>query len=193
MSDSQELTEVRQTLERALRTRDDRDLGQTLFGQLHRLAASRMAALPPGNTLQPTALVNEVWLRLRDDADDLRRKRLYFAAAARAMRDILVEQVRAKRRLKRGGGTPVAGDSILDLTPDTDGLPPVDLLALREALERLEQRDPRKAEVVLLRFFGGLQHSEIAAMLDITERTVERDWRFAKAWLRAAIEDGDDG
>ena len=162
-----------------------------LYDELRQLAGQRLRALPPGNTLQPTALVHEVWLRLDRKAEDIESKRFFFAAAARAMRDILVEQARAKGRQKRGGDLERVHATLEIPAPD-EGLSADEMLGLHEALDRLEAQDARKSEVVLLRFFGGLQQREIATLLDVTERTVDRDWRYARAWLRAEMENEPD-
>lgn len=155
-----------------------------MYEELLALARSRMARVAPGDTLQPTALVHEAYLRLVGDSDpgwDGRRH--FFGAAARAMRNILVDRARAKATLKRGGARRPHGDS-----PDPDGqpdfdVPPEDLLALDEALGKLEAQDTRKAQIVTLRFFGGIPNPRIAEILDVSVPTVERDWRFARTWL----------
>ncbi len=169
--------------------------GETLLPLLYRdlraLAHSKMAALPAGQTMDPTALVHEVWMRLQKKvSQNWQGKSHFFAAAARSMRDILVEQARRKSRIKRGGDRKRVD---LELDELVMHLPGEELLDLDEALNLLEQTHPRKAQVVQLRFFSGLTSLEIAALLDLTPRTVERDWRFARAWLEMKIEEKTSG
>jgi RNA polymerase sigma factor (TIGR02999 family) len=162
-----------------------------VYDQLRALAAAKLAHESPGQTLQPTALVHEAYLRLvgADEPPEVWEGRgHFFAAAAEAMRRILVENARRKGRLKRGGGrTPQA------LEPDQVAAPEVseDLLALDEALTRLEHLNPRAAQLVQLRYFGGLTIKEAADVLDISSRTADADWAYARSWLLAAIR-GDD-
>jgi RNA polymerase sigma factor (TIGR02999 family) len=144
-----------------------------------------MAKTPPGNTLQPTALVHEAYLRLvgKDDPKLGKSRAHFFAAAAQAMRDILVEQARRKSRQKRGGDRKRVDIDGVDLADVPLESPAEDILALNEALHRLEQDEPRLAEVVKLRFFAGLTTKETAAALGVSVPTVERDWRFARTLL----------
>ncbi|MFN7022168.1 MAG: ECF-type sigma factor [Phycisphaerales bacterium] len=161
-----------------------------VYEQLRRLARSKMNALPPGITVQPTALVHEAYLRIVGNGrDSFNDRNHFFATAARAMRDILVEQARRKASLKRGGGHARESlDDVADRAPaiatpaGADGVAE-DMLALDSALKRLEQAEPRKAEIVMLRFFAGLTHEQIAESLGLSVPTVERDVRFARAWL----------
>jgi RNA polymerase sigma factor (TIGR02999 family) len=157
-----------------------------VYGELRRLAAARMARLGPGQTLQATALVHEAYLKLTGRTDPGWQGRAHFiVAAAQAMRDILADHLRSKGSLKRGGHLRrVHTDTVMELTSDG---PSVDDLAVEEALERFEAVHPRQAEVVTLSFFGGLSNAEIAEVLGRSTRTVERDWRFAKAWLNARL------
>jgi RNA polymerase sigma factor (TIGR02999 family) len=160
-----------------------------VYGELRRLAHSMMAKTPPGNTLQPTALVHEAYLRLVGEADPGWNSRgHFFGAAAHAMRRILVEQARRKASEKHGGGRQRVDveDAQLAIEPPSE-----DILALDEALHRLEREDPRKAEVVMLRHFAGLTREETAEALGISVRTVEREWSFARALLRAEIAEPD--
>lgn len=159
-----------------------------VYEELRRLARSRMSRLPPGHTLQPTALVHEVYLDvLGKDAPAFEDRRHFFGIAARAMRDVLVDHVRRKQSKKRGGDVErVSGDD-LDDAAAAIALPPEDLLALDAALTRLAAENARAAQVVELSYFAGLTHPEIAELLDVTARTVERDWRFARAWLHQAL------
>lgn len=154
-----------------------------VYDELRRLAAARLARTPPGNTLQPTALVHEAYLRVvgsKDPGWDGRGH--FFGAAARAMRDILVDQARRKAAVKHGGGLHRRG--VEDAEPVWLGHSSTDMLALEEALRKLEARDASKAELVMLRFFAGLTQSQIAELRGVSERTVEREWRYVKAWLR---------
>lgn len=166
------------------------ELVSQLYDELRELAAARMRTLPPGHTLQATALVNEAFLRIQSRGDKTwQGRRHFFGAAARAMHDILVERARARQRLKRGGGQqPVPLDT--DLQADALALPEpdIDVLALSEALADMAKEDPRGHELVMLRFFAGLENAEIAAVLGTSERTVGRDWQFARAWLKDAMD-----
>lgn len=161
------------------------ELLRLVYSELRGLARARMARTPPGNTLQPTALVHEAYLRLigKDDPRLTESRVHFFAAAAQAMRDILVEQARRKKRQKRGGGRKRIDIDDADLV-DVPLEPPVeDILALDEALRGLERQEPRLVEVVKLRFFAGLTAKETAAALGVSVPTVERDWRFARTLL----------
>ena len=152
-----------------------------VYAELRRLAAALAGRLPPGQTLQPTALVHEAYLRLVGDLDPgWNGRRHFFGAAARAMREILVEQARRKGARKRGGG----GHRV-ELT---EGLaliePPADdLLAVDEAIQELQAEKPHLAEIAMLRHFAGLSTVETAAVLGISASTLAREWRFARAWL----------
>jgi len=157
-----------------------------VYEELRRLAAHQMAHQPLGQTLQPTALVHEAWLRLvRAEEQTWQNRAHFFAAAAEAMRRVLVENARRKARLKRGGGQQrlnIADLELADTTPDDK------VLLIDDALARLQAEDPDTARVVVLKFFGGLTNQEVATSLGVTERTVERDWAFARAWLFRAIQ-----
>jgi RNA polymerase sigma factor (TIGR02999 family) len=158
-----------------------------LYSELHRLAQARMSKLPPGQTLQPTALINEAYLRLVGKKDlHLESRKHFFFAAARAMRDILVERARTKAGPKRGGGRHriELNDAIAFDEP-----PAQEVLALHEALAELEQQDPLKAQIVQLRYFAGMNSAEAAHVLGISERTLHRHWRFIKAWMKNRLED----
>ncbi len=160
-----------------------------VYAELRRLAQARLAKTPPGNTLQPTALVHEAYVRLIGSGDpgwDSRGH--FFAAAAQAMRQILVEQARRKATVKHGGGR-----QRIELE-DVDAIlepPREDVLALDEALQRLEALDPRKGKIVLLRYFAGLTDTEVAAALEVSTATVEREWRFARALLFTLLSNRD--
>jgi RNA polymerase sigma factor (TIGR02999 family) len=169
---------------------DTQAAGQLLplvYDELRKLAAARMAEEAPGNTLNATALVHEAYLRLVGPADANRwdNRGHFFAAAAEAMRRILVDHARRKAAARRGGER-----TRLELAP---GLavtrePREDLIALDEALDRLAAEDPLKAELVKLRYFGGLTLPEAAVVLRLPERTAGRHWAYARAWLRRAVE-----
>jgi RNA polymerase sigma factor (TIGR02999 family) len=161
------------------------ELLRLVYSELRELARARMAKTPPGNTLQPTALVHEAYLRLigKDDPKTSKSRAHFFAAAAQAMRDILVEQARRKKRQKRGGGRKRIDLDRADLAEVPLEPPVEDVLALDEALQKLEQDEPRLVEVVKLRFFAGLTTKETAAALGVSVPTVERDWRFARTLL----------
>jgi len=164
------------------------ELLPAVYAELRRLAAALAGRLPPGQTLQPTALVHEAYLKLVRDRDpgwDGRRH--FFGAAAQAMREILVDQARRKAARKRGGG-----GRRIDLS---DGLaviePPADdLMALDEAIERLRADQPQLAEVVLLRYYAGLGVEETAGVVGRSVSTVTREWRRARAWLAGRLGPG---
>jgi RNA polymerase sigma factor (TIGR02999 family) len=152
-----------------------------VYEELRRLAAARMAQEQAGQTLQATALVHEAWLRLIREGDRTWQNRgHFFAAASEAMRRILIENARRKSRFKHGGGqirVDVQNIELAETTPDDK------MLLINEALERLEAENPERARVVVLKFFGGLTNLEVAESLGIAERTVDRQWAYAKAWL----------
>jgi RNA polymerase sigma factor (TIGR02999 family) len=152
-----------------------------VYEELHQLARARMAHLPPGQTLQPTALVHEAYLRLADKSDVAwESRRHFFFAAARAMRDILVEQARRKARPVRGGDRrrEELDEACAVIEPLAE-----DVLAVHEALDELEKQDPLNAQIVLLRYFSGLTTAETAEVLGLAERTLDRKWRYVRAWL----------
>ena len=157
------------------------DLLPLVYGELRRLAAHRMMNEAPGHTLQPTALVHEAWLRLAGDkAPQFQNRAHFFGAAGEAMRRILVESARRKKRLKHGGELErVDIDEVEIPLP----MPDDELLALDEALDRLATVDARAAEVVKLCFFVGLTQEQAAGELGISLATAERLWSFARAWL----------
>ena len=153
--------------------------------ELHRLAHHYMSRERAGHTLQTTALLNEAYLQLVDDPKRNWQNRTHFmAAAAQLMRRIIVDYARERRSLKRGGGAlKVSLDEAALVTEKQSE----ELLALDEALERLEVQDPRKSQIVELRYFGGLTVEETAEFLKLSHRTVKREWRMAKAWLYRAL------
>jgi RNA polymerase sigma factor (TIGR02999 family) len=161
-----------------------------VYTELHKLAEARMARLPAGQTLQPTALVHEAYLRmLGKNRGQMDGRRHFFFAAARAMRDILVEDARRKGGPKRGGGRHRV--ELNEGTAAYDAVP-VDVLALHEALAELEKEDPLKAQIVNLRFFAGMNMEETAQVLGMSERSLHRHWRFIKAWLKSRLDTGAD-
>jgi RNA polymerase sigma factor (TIGR02999 family) len=159
-----------------------------VYDELRRLAAGHMAREKPGQTLDATALVHEAYLRLVGPADERRweNRGHFFAAAAEAMRRILVEQARRKGRARHGGGQQRVN---LDENVLAAESPDHDLLAIDEALTRLAELDPKKAELVKLRFFAGLTMPEAAVSLGISLATAERHWAFARTWLYAELDD----
>jgi RNA polymerase sigma factor (TIGR02999 family) len=156
--------------------------------ELHGIAARLLRRERAGHTLQPTALLHEAWLRLASVRHPWQDRTHFVSAAARAMRRILVEHGRARAAAKRGGGV---GRVTLATGILGDGAAPDDVLVVDEALQRLAALDPRLAQIVELRVFGGLDHPEIAGHLGCSLRTVERDWRTARAFLRRTLR-GDD-
>lgn len=160
-----------------------------VYDELRVLAAAQLRGERADHSLQPTALVHEAYVRLAaDDRTPWQDRGHFFRAAARAMRRILIEHARRRRRKKRGGGRRRVSLGAIEASSWDE---PEDLLALDEALRRLERRDPRSAEVVQLRYFGGFSVPETAEALGVSERTVNREWTFARAWLRAALEQGE--
>lgn len=163
------------------------ELFPLVYGELRELAAARMRRLPPGQTLQPTALVHEAFLKLIDGREvGFQGRGHFFGAAALAMRDILVDAARRKGALKRGAGeVPLELDETVVARAADVGTE--DMIALAQAIERLRGAHPRQAEVVMLKTFAGLSEAEIAQLFDVNVRTVERDHRFAHAFLRREL------
>ena len=160
-------------------------LADQVYNELRRIARRYMRNERAGNTLQTTALVNEVYLRLVDVKNvDWQQRAQFFAIAAQMMRRILVDAARARSSHKRGGGAiKVNVDEALVVSPEPDS----SLVALDEALEAFAKLAPRQAQVVELRYFGGLSEGEIAEVLKTSPRTVRRDWDFAKSWLKREL------
>jgi RNA polymerase sigma factor (TIGR02999 family) len=157
-----------------------------VYEELRRLAAHKMAQEAPGQTLQPTALVHEAWLRLGADGQPPWRNRAhFFAAAAEAMRQILVERARRRTALRRGGGARCLSlDEVeIPVTVADDEM----LLAVDEALEQFAACDPRKAELVKLRYFTGMTFEEAASVLDIAVPTAKKWWAYGRAWMAVAL------
>src|SRR6266545_4050135 len=156
-----------------------------VYEELRRLAHRYMEGQRPDHTLQTTALVNEAYLRLADQKRaNFTNRSHFFAVAAKAMRQILVDHAKAAERQKRGGG---AAKVQLEEAALISPAQPREILELNDALERLAMLDSRKADVVELRYFGGLKQGEIAEVLKISKITVRRDWVFAKAWLYSEL------
>src|SRR5262249_2719810 len=160
-----------------------------VYDELRKLASQKLAQEKPGQTLEATALVHEAYLRLSEGkkSGDWDGGGLFFAAAAEAMRRILVERARRKQRQRHGGGLQKQplDDNEPALASPVDAL---DLLALNEALDRLEAASPRKARLVKLRYFAGFTLPEVAELLGISQSTAEADWTYAKAWLKREME-----
>lgn len=159
-----------------------------VYDDLYRIARRQMSAERPEHTLQPSALVNEAFIRLIDyDQVNWQNRRHFFSLAAKMMREVLVNYAASRKRQKRGGNAQrLTLDE--DLVPNLTGVMGVDdLLAVNEALEQLGQEDERSARVVELIFFGGFTEKEIADELGVSERTVKREWRYARLWLRRQL------
>lgn len=171
------------------------DLTPTLYKELRKLANVRLAREKPGHTLQPTDLVHEVVLRLSranaENQDGWKSRGHYFGAAARAMRQVLIDYARRRSAARR----PQAKDQVVGLItlPDHrngEGLSAEEFLALNQALENLEAEYPHEAEIVQLRYFAGLGVQEIADAIGVNKRQIERDWTFARSWLRRQLSTG---
>ena len=156
-----------------------------VYDELRKLAAARMAAEAPGHTLDATALVHEVYVRLVGDYQFADRSH-YFRVAAEAMRRILIDHARRKRRIRHGGGRERVPLSDAEVAAEA---PAEELLALDEALDRFAASEPIKAELVKLRYFGGLSEEEAAAALGISRATASRYWTYARAWLINALDE----
>lgn len=169
----------------------DHEVFASLYAELRRIARSKMAGERQGSTLDTCGLLHEAWLRLEKSApEQWRDRKQFYAAASEAMRRILVEAARRRLAAKRGGGE--------EAVPLDDELPvaaPMDddrLLDVHEALDRLEVEFPMDAQIVKLRFFSGLGNEEIATLLEVSERTVERHWKLAKLWLYRELNDANE-
>jgi RNA polymerase sigma factor (TIGR02999 family) len=186
------MSEVSRSLAAAERgdARAAEDLLPLVYDELRKLAAQRLAQEKPGQTLQATALVHEAYLRLVDgnSAPHWDSRGHFFAAAAEAMRRILIDQARHKQSLRHGGGQQRAAlEGVEIAVPE----PSLDVLALHEALERFERIDPLKADLVKLRYFAGLTIPEAADALGISATTADRYWSYARAWLHTELKKGD--
>jgi RNA polymerase sigma factor (TIGR02999 family) len=160
------------------------ELMPRIYDELHKMAWRQMRGERPEHTLQPTALIHEAYLQLIDQRVSWKSRNHFFAIAARCMRRILLKSARKRATGKRGGGLP---DLPLDSEIVADTARPDDLLDLDVALERLEAVDPRQAQIVELRFFGGYTGAEIAGILAVSQSTVDREWRTALAWLTCEL------
>ncbi len=182
------MSQVTQLLDRARQgdTGAAEALLPLVYGELRRLAASKMAKEPAGHTLQPTALVHEAWLRLGSDAPPCWENGAhFFGAAAEAMRRILVEQARRRQAAKRGGGVEALPLDAMELPAS---LAPEDtLLRVNDALDKLAATDPRKAELVKLRYFVGMTFEEASVVLGIAIPTAKQWWAYARAWLSVEL------
>ena len=180
-----EITRVLHALDGNKPTAAADELLPLVYSQLRALARSKMAAEAGRHTLQPTALVHEAYMRVVGDADPGWNSRgHFFGAAALAMRRILVEQARRRGRIRHGAG---AKHVDLDDAQPVIEPPGADVVALEEAVRRLEARDPRKGQIVNLRYFAGLTVAETARALDVSVGTVEREWRFIRSWLQEEL------
>ena len=190
MSERTDVTLLLNSLAQGGRTGVDRLL-PLVYEELRRLAESSLQRERPDHTLQATALVHEAYLRLVDQSRVAWQDRAhFFAVAAQAIRRILVDHARAHGRQKRGSGMrKLSLDDALTLSAEGPG---TDLLALDDVLERFSREHAEKARVVEMRFFGGLSVDEVAAVLEISSRTVERYWEFARAWLYRELDDGNE-
>jgi RNA polymerase sigma factor (TIGR02999 family) len=180
-----DVTRVLQSLDQSGRTSEE--LLPLVYNELRQLAAARMVGQSAGQTLQATALVHEAWLKLFDGNTQIWQNRAhFFRAAAQAMRQILIDRARQKMSLKRGARPEYVSIDDVDIA---DEMPEERVLMIDEALQRLQAKDAELAQVVMLKFFGGLTNAEVAEMTGVTERTVQNKWTFAKAWLLKNIED----
>jgi len=183
-SRSDQTTEILQMVAAGDEKAADR-LMPLVYDDFRRLANSYLQQESPGHTLRPTALVNEAYLKLVNQTKvDWRGRSHFFAVGAQAMRRILVDHARTKKRIKRGGGARrISLDEELTVSPQRDE----DVLDLDEALKKMAEEHPRAAEIVELRFFGGLSVAEAAEVVGVSERTARTDWTFARAWLRREL------
>jgi RNA polymerase sigma factor (TIGR02999 family) len=183
MEDSAEIGQLLEAWRGGDRAAYDR-LFPLVYAELHRLARGKLRRESPGHSLQPTLLVHEVYMRLAGAGIELQDRTHFLSVAARVMRRILVDVARLRRAQKRGGG-----DLRVTLSPElaASSPDPVDVLTLNAALLRLQDLDPRQADVVELSYFGGLTHPEIGEMLGISPATVDRDLRHARAWLKREL------
>lgn len=160
---------------------------EAVYAHLRAIAQQRMSEEGAGHTLQATALVHEAFLRITQDRQvPFQNRAHFFAAAAEAMRRILIDHARAKNAVKRGGGASKSPLSVIDLASESD---PAEILALDEALERLEKSEPQVAAVVRLRFFAGLSMDETAEAVGMSPRQTDRLWSYARAWLLREMKD----
>jgi RNA polymerase sigma factor (TIGR02999 family) len=182
------MEEVTRWLNQSTDSSEDEEMFVMLYAELRKIAGARMAGEREGHTLSATALVNEAWLRLQKSMpEEWRDRKQFYGAAAEAMRRILVEAARRRLASKRGGA---GEDDPLDEEIHVfASLVDERLLGIDEVLDRLEKEDEMKGRIVKLRFFGGMKHDEIAALLEVSEVTVRRHWLKAKMWLYDAMND----
>jgi RNA polymerase sigma factor (TIGR02999 family) len=191
MSDKQssETTRLLHAVVKGNRRAADRLMTQ-LYDEFRAMARHYLGRESPGHTLQPTALVNEVYMKLVDQTRvDWKGRTHFFAIGAQVMRRVVVDHARRKRRAKRGGGLQRVSLAAL---PTVSAHRETDVLAVHEAIEELAKLDPRQAKIVELRFFGGLTVKEVAEVLGVSQRTVEADWTMIRAWLRRRLSDEDE-
>lgn len=180
-----EVTLIFQAIERGEK-KSSEELIPLVYDELRRLAAIRLAAEPAGQTLQPTALVHEAWMRLiGGGAQTWENRAHFFAAAAEAMRRIMIERARRKSRIKHGGSQKRVDIEKIDIGGT---VPDEKILLVDEALERLKREDPETAQIVILKFFGGFNNEEIVKITGKSDRTIRRQWDYAKAWLFKCIQ-----
>jgi RNA polymerase sigma factor (TIGR02999 family) len=162
------------------------ELVRLVYQELRRIAAAYLWKERPGHSLQPTALINEAWIRLADQTQvDWRDRTHFFGVAAQMMRRILVDHARAHRADKRGGGATVLSLDIVEIEATPQKLE--EILAIDEVLSRLAQVDPQQEQIVEMHYFAGMTIEETAAALGISSRTVDREWALASAWLRREL------
>jgi len=179
-----EVTRILQSLESG-NARGSEELLPLVYDELRKLAAARMARENPSQTLQATALVHEAWLRLQGEAHSWKNRRHFFSAAAEAMRRILIERARKKRRPKHGGDCKRIQLDAIDIASEDQ---PEITEFVHEALERLAAKDGVAAELIKLRFFAGIPNHQAAELLGLSERSARRNWTYARAWLAEEIE-----
>ena len=171
---------------------DDGQLLAQVYDQLRTIARARLARERVGHSLQATELVHEAFLKLQRHPSLMQSDRArFFHAAAEAMRQILIDHARAKGRIKRGGGMKRTVADIADVAELAEEQDPDQILALDEAIRRLEAEEPQAAQVLKLRFFTGLSVAETAELMGLSERTVKREWQYARAWMFRALGDAD--
>lgn len=182
-----EVTRILDAVERGDPTAAEQLLS-LVYDELRRQAAAKMATEPPGHTLQPTALVHEAWLRLAGQRNQhYQNRHCFFGAAAEVMRRILVDRARRRQAARHGGGQERVELDAIEIPTADDKL----IQSVHEVLDDLGRLDSQKAEIVKLHFFVGLSFEEIAALLEVNERTVRRHWTFAKAWMCNELGVGD--
>ena len=187
MSDG-EITLLLQRIESGDREAADQIL-PLVYGELRKLAAAKMMREAPGQTLQPTALVHEAWLRLGGDSQpDWKSRAQFFAAAAEAMRRILIDRARQRQAVRHGAGLEKVSANATGFDMAAPEMGDSELLLLNEAMDNLAAHDPRKAELVKQWYFVGLTVQEVASQMGISERTAQRDWAYARAWLMNEID-----